>query len=209
MKNKSGKNTLLWSIITSAPGPIVVGIGLIAGKSSTQLADFIRRSIELLAIICSFVIFSLTTKEGETDENKKYRLESAADLFVSIAEILSGSIMIILALTYPSQETGNVIFGLIIAILGVTANTYFWQKYKILAKNIENSILKTQSDLYRAKTFVDLSVTISLIVVMFSSSNAVRYYFDLIGTICVSLYLIFTGVTSLLKTIKLKTTNKL
>lgn len=209
MNNKSGKNTLLLSVITSAPGPIVVGIGLIAGKSSTQLADFIRRSIELLAIICSFVIFLLTTKEGATDQNKKRRLETAASLFVSIAEILSGSIMTALAITSRSQETGNVIFGLIIAILGVVANSYFWQKYKKLAKNSENSILKSQSNLYRAKTFVDFSVTVSLLVVMFALSAEVRYYFDIIGTICVSLYLIFTGITSLIKTIKFKSQNKL
>ena len=53
---KSGAKTLLWSIIMSSPGPLVVGLGLLAGRSSTQIADFVRRSAELLAIIMSFVV---------------------------------------------------------------------------------------------------------------------------------------------------------
>ena len=39
-KGKSESRTLLWSVIMSSPGPLVVGLGLIAGRSSTQLADF-------------------------------------------------------------------------------------------------------------------------------------------------------------------------
>ena len=43
---KSGLKTLIMSVIMSSPGPIVVGIGLVIGQSSTQIADFIRRSID-------------------------------------------------------------------------------------------------------------------------------------------------------------------
>ena len=73
---KSGAKTLLWSIIMSSPGPLVVGLGLIAGRSSTQIADFVRRSAELVAIIMSFVVYSATQKDGVCDEEKKQRLES-------------------------------------------------------------------------------------------------------------------------------------
>lgn len=199
---KSGKKTLLWSIITSAPGPLVVGIGLIVGKSSTQLADFIRRAIELLAIILSFVVYSVTTKDNYVDEDKKAKLEKGTGLFISLAMITSGVIMLILALTSKQEEKGNVIFGLIIAVLGVIANCYFWLRYKKLSALSSNAVLLSQSKLYRAKTFVDLSVTVSLSVVLLSTSAALRYYFDLIGTVLVSAYLIFTGVTSLLKQAK-------
>ena len=43
---KSGEKTLLWSVIMSSPGPLVVGLGLLSGRSSTQIADFVRRSAE-------------------------------------------------------------------------------------------------------------------------------------------------------------------
>lgn len=198
----SGKKTLLWSIITSAPGPLVVGIGLIVGKSSTQLADFIRRAIELLAIILSFVTYSITIKDNVADEDKKAKLEMGTGIFISLAMITSGVIMLILALTSKDDEKGNVIFGLIIAVLGVIANCYFWLRYKKLGVSSGNAVLLSQSKLYRAKTFVDFSVTLSLSAVLLSTSAPLRYYFDLIGTIAVSAYLILTGITSLLKQLK-------
>ena len=82
---KTGKKTMLMSVIMSSPGPIVVGIGLLVGKSSTQLADFIRRSIELLAIILAFIIFCITTKNDQVDYEKKEKLEKYSNNFVSIS----------------------------------------------------------------------------------------------------------------------------
>ena len=71
-KAKSGSGTLLLSVLMSAPGPLVVGLGLLAGRSSTQIADFVRRSAELLAIIVSFVVFRVTNGEKSfTEEAKK------------------------------------------------------------------------------------------------------------------------------------------
>jgi len=196
---KSGLKTLIMSVIMSSPGPIVVGIGLVIGQSSTQIADFIRRSIELLAIIFSLIIYCMTTKDNYTDELKKQKLEKGTNIFVSITMIISGIIMIILALLSSQKERGNVIPGLVIAILGVIANSIFWLKYQKLGEQDNNSILKIQSKLYRAKTFVDCSVTIALLVVLFSSNNLVAYYFDVVGTFVVSLYLIYSGIKSLIK----------
>ena len=199
---KSGKRTLLFSIITSSPGPLVIGLGLLIGKSSTQIADFVRRSIELLAIILAFIVFTLTTKDDNVDEVKKQKYEKNTNLFVSIAMIVSGVIMIILAISSKQEDKGNVIPGLVIAGLGFIANSFFWLKYTKLSKETNNKILKVQSKLYRAKTFVDCSVVIALSVVLFSTNPIVSFYFDLIGTICVSVYLIFTGITSFIKEIK-------
>lgn len=198
---KCGKNTLLMSVIMSSPGPIVIGLGLMVGQSSTQLADFVRRSIELVAIILSFVVFCLTSKENY-DDNKRRRLEKNNNLFVSCSMIISGIIMILIALLFPSEDKGNVIPGLVIAGLGVTANSIFWIRYKILGNKSSNTILITQSKLYRAKTFVDASVVLALFVVLVSQDKNVSFYFDLVGTICVSLYLIYTGITTLIKELK-------
>lgn len=198
---KPGKNTLLMSVIMSSPGPIVIGLGLMVGQSSTQLADFVRRSIELVAIILSFFVFCLTSKENY-DDNKRRRLEKNNNLFVSCSMIISGIIMILIALIFPSEDKGNVIPGLVIAGLGVTANSIFWIRYKILGNKSLNTILITQSKLYRAKTFVDASVVLALFVVLVSQDKNVSFYFDLVGTVCVSLYLIYTGITTLFKELK-------
>lgn len=194
MENKSGKNTLLMSVIMSSPGPIVVGLGLIVGQSSTQLADFVRRSVELMAIIISFVIYCITNKNGNTDRKKKNDLEKKCNMIVGIAMIISGLIMFFLAILSPNEEKGNVIPGLVIALLGVIANSIFWMKYTKLSKETNNSILTVQSKLYRAKTFVDISVTTALLVVMLFPTTKASFYFDIIGTILVSIYLFITGL---------------
>ena len=202
MDSKSGRKTMLMSVIMSSPGPLIVGLGLLVGQSSTQLADFFRRSIELLAIILSFVVYTLTTREGGVDEIKKQKYERYTNIFVSCAMVVCGSIMTVLALTASSSEKGNVIPGLAIAILGVLANSIFWVKYKKLGTETNNKILMVQSGLYRAKTFVDASVVIALGVVLFSGDPIVSYYFDMIGTVCVSIYLVFTGVKSFIGEVK-------
>ena len=61
---KSGFRTLLMSVLMSSPGPLVVGLGLLAGRISTQIADFVRRSSKLLAIIMAFVVYNITTRDG-------------------------------------------------------------------------------------------------------------------------------------------------
>lgn len=202
MPSKSGKKTLMMSVIMSSPGPLIVGLGLLVGQSSTQVADFVRRSIELLAIILSFAVYSLTTKDAGTDELKKQRYEKGTNIFVSVAMVISGIIMTVLALTSSGTDGGNVIPGLAIAVLGVVANSLFWIKYSKLSRETNNNIMAVQSRLYRAKTFVDLSVVIALSVMLFSGNPTVSYYFDMIGTVAVSVYLIFTGIQSFVKEVK-------
>ena len=200
--NKSAKKTMLMSVIISSPGPLIVGLGLLVGQSSTQMADFVRRSIELMAIILSFAVYCITTADGRVEKGKKQNYERATSIFVSVAMVVSGAIMAVLAITSSSEEKGNVIPGLAIALLGVLANSLFWVKYNKLGKETNNKILMTQSSLYRAKTFVDGSVVIALGVVLFSADPTVSYYFDMIGTVCVSAYLVFTGVKSFIGEVK-------
>lgn len=197
--NKQAKKTMIMSILMSSPGPLILFINLFFGQSSTQIADFVRRAIELLAIILSFVVYLITTKDNMTDKTKKVKLEKASNIFVSITMIVSGIIMIVLALISGNSDKGNVIPGFIIALLGFIANTIFFIRYTSLGKKTNNSILSTQGKLYRAKTFVDLSVTIALLTVLIWPNSKVSFYFDLIGTILVSVYLIVTGIISLIK----------
>lgn len=68
---------------------------------------------------------------------------------------LGGSLMILLAFTSENTDKGNVIPGLVIALLGVVANTLFWQKYTKLNKAEPNVIIAVPARLYRAKSLVD------------------------------------------------------
>lgn len=194
---KSGSRTLLMSVLMSSPGPLVVGLGLLSGRSATQIADFFRRSSELLAIIMAYVVYKITTKDGACNEGRKARLEQISNLFVGAMMCLGGSIMLVLALFSENTHKGNVIPGLTIAVLGVIANTIFWRKYTKLNKVEPNAILAVQARLYRAKSLVDGCVTIALLSVAVFPLWAVSYYLDLVGSIVVAVYLILCGIQTI------------
>ena len=194
---KSGSRTLLMSVLMSSPGPLVVGLGLLSGRSATQIADFFRRTSELLAIIMAYIVYKITTKDGACHEIRKAKLERYSNLFVGAMMCLGGSIMLVLAFFSENTDKGNVIPGLTIAVLGVIANTIFWRKYTKLNKLEPNAILAVQARLYRAKSLVDSCVTVALLSVVLFPQSAVSYYLDLVGSIIVSVYLIFCGIQTI------------
>ena len=171
-------------------------MGLMAGRSSTQIADFVRRSAELLAIM-SFVVYRITTKEGSCDEAKRARLEKRSNAFVGAMMCLGGSFMVLLAFLSDTTDKGNVIPGLAIAVLGVIANTAFWIKYTRLNRAQPNAILQVQSQLYRAKALVDGCVTTALLSVVIAPASPVSYWLDFAGSLIVAVYLIYCGVQTI------------
>lgn len=197
MKPKTGERTLLASVVLSSPGPIVVGLGLFLGRSSTQFADFVRRSAELAAILVSWIVYRILNKNGEPDAVRKEKLERTANLCVGAAMCLSGAAMLFIVMFSPNTEKGNVIPGLIIAVLGVTTNSWFWLRYCKLNREKPDAILAVQSKLYRAKSLVDACVTIALTVVAVAPAAPVARYVDVGGSIIVAAYLVINGVVTI------------
>lgn len=199
---KSGQRTLLWSVLMSSPGVIVVGFGLLAGRSNTQVADFVRRSAELIGIIVAYVIFVLTNKDSSCDTGRKARLEHISNLIVGSMMCIGGTIMLVLALKTGHSETGNVIPGLAIAVMGVIANSIFWRRYTKLNKEGPNEIIRVQSRLYRAKTIVDSCVTLALLSVAFFPGTKFAFYMDKAGSAIVAAYLIWSGEKTIFEQLK-------
>ena len=194
---KSSKNTLLMSVVMSAPGPLIIGLGLLVGQSSTQIADFVRRSAELMGIIMAYVVYLITTRDGVCDTERKERLERLSNIFVGAMMCLGGSLMLMLAFTSDNTDKGNVIPGLVIALLGVVANTLFWRKYSKLNKAEPNAIIAVQARLYRAKSLVDRCVPVALLSVALFPTSQVSFYLDFIGSVIVAVYLVWCGVKTI------------
>lgn len=197
MRKRSGERTLLASVILSSPGPVVVGIGLAMGRSSTQLADFIRRTAELIAIIVSWAVYRATQRGTEEQADRRLRLERMAGYCVGAAMCLGGLAMLLVTFLSPAREKGNVIPGLIIAILGVVTNTWFWIRYSRLNKADPNAILALQNRLYRAKSLVDICVTAALVTVAVAPGSQAAFVMDMAGSAAVAVYLIITGAGTL------------
>ena len=201
-EKKSGKNTLLWSVIMSAPGPLVMGLGLIVGRSSTQIADFVRRTAELLGIVMAYAVYLITGRDEGCTSEKKERLERISNIFVGAMMCLGGSIMLVLAFFSENSEKGNVIPGLAISLLGVVANTVFWRKYTALNKASPNAIIAVQARLYGAKSLVDACVTAALLSVAVFPETLFSFYLDMIGSAVVALYLVFCGARTVYERVK-------
>ena len=193
----AGGRTLRLSVLMSAPGPLVVGLGLLAGRSATQLADFVRRSAELLAIVAAWLVYAPAAR---AEPEQRVRLERGVNRFVGAAMCLSGVAMLLVALLTGGSEGGNVLPGLTIAVLGVIANTLFWRRYARLSREGGGAILAVQSRLYRAKALVDGCVTGALLAVALLPGSSLALWLDRAGSAVVAVYLIHCGLRTLRET---------
>lgn len=201
-KKGSGSRTMLLSVLMSAPGPLILGLGLLAGRSSTQIADFVRRSAELLGIVMAFIVYRITAKEGTCDEARREKLERSANAFVGAMMCLGGSLMVLLTFLSGAEDKGNVVPALCISGLGMVANSAFWIKYTHLDRKDPNAILRVQARLYRAKALVDTCVTAALLAVLVLPGSAVSYWLDFAGSLVVAAYLIWCGIRTVLEAAK-------
>lgn len=199
ISDKRGSRTLLASILLSAPGPLVLGLGLLFGRSTTQIADFVRRTVELLATTISWLVYR-STADLPNDDQKRVRLERQVDISVGVAMMISGVAMgflTIIGLIYPSDK-GNVLPALIIATLGVITNGILARNYTVANSKTPNDVLKAQRTMYRTKTIVDGFVCGALIAVMLSS-DTVTVIADFIGSLIVTIVLCVNGYNLLAK----------
>lgn len=198
LENKNiskGEKTMLTAIIFSAPGPIATGIPAILSKSATQIADFIRRTTELIAIIISWIVYKKIHK-SEEDLVDKEKLIRFSNLAITLAMILSGITMFAVGIArlFTYNASGKVIIGLITAIMGTLFNSFFALRYKILVSEHHNPIIERQYKLYKAKAYVDLVVLVALATVFIAPNSQLARYVDAIGCIMVAIYLIYNGI---------------
>ncbi|MEA3377000.1 MAG: cation transporter [Chloroflexota bacterium] len=189
------ERTLLVALLLSAWGPLATGIAVVTGRSSTQLADFVRRSAELIALFVSWWVFRRVEREEAVDA-RKARLERGATLSVAAAMGCSGLAMLSVALLRLDsfQPGGNVYPGLAIAVLGLVTNVWFWRRYAVLNREEYNSIIAAQRQLYRAKASVDLCVIVALLSVALAPRAPLTRYMDVIGSVAVALYMVCSAV---------------
>lgn len=195
-QSTSREKILLTSLLLSAPGPLVTGIALVTSHSTTQLADFLRRGMELVAIFVSWWVFRRLHRGAALDEAGQARFERAAGLSAAGAMSLSGVVLLVVALSRLTTFTpgGSVTMGLIIAVLGLVTNGWFWRRYATLSREQYSPVIETQLQLYRAKTTVDLCVVIALASVAIAPGHPATRYVDLLGSLIVAGYLLWTGL---------------
>ena len=197
-QSSSREKTLLTALLLSAPGPLVVGIALMSSHSTTQLADFIRRGVELVAIFISWWVFRQLQRNAKLGKVDQTRLERAAGLSTAGAMACSGVVLLAVALSRLSvfEPGGNVTMGLTIAVLGLVINGWFWWRYTVLTREQYSTVIAGQQQLYRAKASVDLCVVAALAAVAIAPAHPATHYVDLLGSVMVAVYLLWSGLRS-------------
>lgn len=195
----SREKTLLVAFLLSVWAPLTTGLAVLMSHSTTQVADFIRRTVELVALFISWQVFRYVEggKNSRTlPPQAKARVERLASLSVAAAMGCSGLVMLGLTLVRSSsfQPGGNVTLGLTIAVLGLLTNAWFWRRYRRMTREHYNPVIASQVTLYRAKAFVDLCVILGLSAVAISPLHPVTRYIDLLGSLAVAAYLLWSSL---------------
>ncbi len=189
------ERTLLTAIALSAFGPFATGFAVIVSESTTQTADFVRRTVELAAMIVSWAVFRHLARSPSTTSERRKRLERAANGGVAAAMAVSAVVIAFLALGPGGATTpgGNVYPGLAIAALGLGVNAWFWRRYTSMTKESFNPIIATQARLYLGKSAVDLCVVLALGAVVVATHHPATGWIDRGGSIAVSGYLAWSA----------------
>jgi len=196
MNKDKRTRTLKLSILFSSFGPFTTLIALLMNTTMTQFADFTRRTGELVVLILALIVFRLLNRDTITDE-KKRSLRRIIYMAVAVALLLSGVLLVgmsIQSVLYPVIPSGNVWLGLAIAGLGVLFNGFFWFRYRHFNAQANNTVMHTQSRLYKAKTIVDISVVVAFVSVLMFPDQWVSYWIDLGVTVVISVYLLYRSI---------------
>ncbi len=191
----SREKTLLTALLLSASGPLFTGLAVINSQSSTQLADFIRRGVELVALFLSWWIFRRIHRSADLSAESQARMERTVGLAVAVTMLVSGVIMLSIAASRLStfEPGGSVTLGLTIAVLGLITNGWFWRRYRSLTREQYSAVIAAQQQLYRAKALVDLGVVVALGTVAAAPLHPLTPVIDLLGSVLVALYLLWSG----------------
>jgi divalent metal cation (Fe/Co/Zn/Cd) transporter len=193
----SRQKTLLTALLLSMFAPFATGIAVLLSASTTQAADFIRRTVELAALFMAWLVFRRIARKNPSPD-EKVRLEVITGLTTAGAMLCSGFVILVLALSRAAnfEPGGNVVPGMAIAGLGLATNTWFWRRYSRYNREQYSPIMDTQRNLYRAKAFVDLCVLGALSAVAINPEHFTTRYIDLLGSAAVFLYLLWSGTIS-------------
>ncbi len=193
------ERTLLLAIGLSAFGPFATGYAVLLSQSTTQVADFVRRTAELGAMIVSWAVFHRLTRRRDGDRAHRTRLTGLANGSVAAAMAISAVLLFVLALLRLGRWSpgGNVYPGLAIAVLGFAVNSWFWRRYSTMTRERYEPIIATQARLYLAKAAVDLCVIAALAAVAIAPAHPATRIVDTAGSIAVGIYLAWCAVRTI------------
>jgi Co/Zn/Cd efflux system component len=193
------ERTLLFALLLSLWAPLATGLAVALSRSSTQVADFVRRSAELVALAISWAVVRHLRRRGDLSPQRRAGLERVAARGVAAALLVSGCVMLLLAAgrLRGFDPGGDVRLGLLIAVLGLLTNGWFWRRFAAMTRERPDALIDAQRRLYRAKVAVDACVIAALATVLWVPRHPAARWVDLGGSVAVALYLVWSAQRTL------------
>jgi Co/Zn/Cd efflux system component len=190
------ERTLAIALLLSLAAPFATGYAALISRSATQVADFVRRSVELVALATSWAVVRQRRRRPGLAAVQVRRLERRAALAVVAALAVSGlvTLMVAGARARTLAPGGDVRLGLLIAGLGLVTNAAFWRRYARLQRDMPNAVIEAQRRLYAAKVAADAVVVVALATVWLAPEHPLAGPVDLVGSLAVALYLLATAL---------------
>lgn len=196
---KTGERTLAASVLLSAWAPAATGLAVTMNRSATQIADFLRRTVEFAAILASWLVFRWLLRSAEASGQRRASLERLTSLGVAGALGCSGAASLVLGFLRAGQPApaarGHL--GVVIAALGLVTNLWFWRRYAGLSRQTAEKVLEAQRRLYLGKSFTDLCVLSALGLAAAWPGAAVSHWGDVLGSLVVAGYLFWLSAQAL------------
>jgi divalent metal cation (Fe/Co/Zn/Cd) transporter len=196
------EKTMIIALILSMWGPIITGIAVTMNESTTQLADFVRRTVEFLVLVVSWQFYRYINTH-QINIAKRFKLERFVKRAIALTMLISGVFLLLISIDKminPVNPTGQIYLGLTIASLGFLVNGFLWRKYVHFNKQTPNTIIHAQVNLYQVKTIMDIFVIIALLSIPLFSYSKTSYWIDLVGTLFIIIYMIYTSYITFTKT---------
>lgn len=189
------ERTLLAALLLSAWGPFATGYAVALNPSATQIADFVRRSAELVALVLAWHTYRVLAGHVGLACEQRARLEKRVRRVTGLVMAVSGAMILAVAVGRlgASKPNGVVWPGLVIAGLGLLTNSWFWRRYLAHARTRRDVVIVTQARLYAAKALTDLGVLLALGAAAALASAQLVRAIDLAGSTVVAIYLFWNG----------------
>ena len=189
------ETTLQRAWILSLLGLVAVSFAYYVGESNTIHADFLRRGVEFLSLLGSWIVFLIISKKSLSSSAGK-KLESFSSIFIALVMFIS-----FIFISYNAykefiepSETGWLLPGIIVALVALVNNSYFWRKYNKIVKEESTQIIESQRRLYRSKALGDIVVFLTLISTVLLGAYDWHQYIDPAGSVLIALFILFSAL---------------
>ena len=189
------ETTLQRAWILSLLGLVAVSFAYYVGESNTIHADFLRRGVEFLSLLGSWIVFLIISKKSLSSSAGK-KLESFSSIFIALVMFIS-----FIFISYNAykefiepSETGWLLPGIFVALVALVNNSYFWRKYNKIVKEESTQIIESQRRLYRSKALGDIVVFLTLISTVLLGGYHWHQYIDPAGSVLIALFILFSAL---------------